>query len=271
MGGFARRMAYWNAFAKKYAQKPFLKLDGGSLFSNGTLESPIMNRWMLEGTYRCKLDAIGLSTWDIPVWQELGDLAKVGQISPEWLNLPLVSANVKPKVPNFPALKRYIIREIPLGAKGGRIVRVGITGILFDPEERVSREEFEIADPDQATRDIIQEMQGKTDYRIVLSDYTIGRAISLAVNVPGISLLLVSHDYAAATDAQQIGDSLVIVPVNESRMLSEVRLGVDPSLTRFNVQTRFVPLDRSIPDDPEMADLQSKALAEVQAVSRKLK
>jgi 2',3'-cyclic-nucleotide 2'-phosphodiesterase (5'-nucleotidase family) len=271
MGGFARRMSYWSAFLKKYPSRPFLRLDGGSLFSNGSAESPIMNRYMLEGTRRSKLDAINLSTWDVPIWQEMSDLAHAGQIPTDWLTLPLVSANVKPRVANFPAIQRYIIREMPFGPNRERIVRVGITGLLFDPEERVSRTDFEVSDPDQAAKEIISEMQGKTDYRVVLTDYTLGKAISLAVKVPGISVLLVSHDYAVAADAEQVGDVLLIIPVNESRMISEVRIGADPALSRFKVQTRFVPLDRTLPDDPAMAELQRKALAEVEEFNKKAK
>jgi hypothetical protein len=271
MGGFARRTSYWSAFAKKYAGRPFLKLDGGSLFSNSTAESPIMNRWMLEGTYKSNLDAINLSTWDVPVWREMADMASAGQIPGQWLRQPLVSANVKPKISNFPAIRRYIILQVPVGAKKRKIVRVGITGLMFDPEERVSRTEFDVTDPDQAAAEVMRELQDKTDYRVILSDYTIGRAISLALKVSGISLLLVSHDYAVASDAEQVGDTLVAIPVNESRMLSEVRIGVDLTASKFNVQTRHVPLDRSIPDDPAMAVLQGKALAEIEEFRKGLK
>jgi len=80
MGGFARRMSYFNAFARKYPSRPYLRLDGGSIFNQGVVEAPVLNRWMLEGTYRSNLDGINLSAWDVPVWQELADLAAAGQI-----------------------------------------------------------------------------------------------------------------------------------------------------------------------------------------------
>jgi len=271
MGGFARRMSYWNAFAKKYPGRPFLKLDGGSLFSNGLAESPIMNRWMLEGTYKSNLDAINLSAWDVPVWQELADMATAGRIPAQWLRQPLVSANLRPKVSNFPAVRRYVILTVPLVAKGRKIVRVGITGLLFDPEQRVSRTDFDVTDPDQAAEETIKELRDKTDYRVILSDLPIGKAISLAVKVPGISMILVSHDYAVASEAEQIGDTLVTIAVNESRMLSEIRVGVALAESKFNVQTRHVPLDQSIPDDPAMAALQDKAIAEINEFRRNLK
>lgn len=271
MGGFARRMSYWNAFAKKYHGKPFLKIDGGSVFASGTLEAAVSNRWMLEGMFRSKMDAINLSAWDVQPWQELGDLAAAGQLNPEWLKLPLVSANVKPRAANYPAVQRYIIKEIPLDPKGAGMVRVGITGLLFDSEERISRADFEVVEPEKAARDMMEEMKGKTDYRIVLTDQPLGKAISMAITVPGISMLLVAHNYADAADAQQVGQALLLMPVNEGRMISEVRLALDPAASRFNVQTRFVPLDRTVPDDPVMSELQRKAESEIDEIKRKAK
>ncbi len=257
MGGFARRMSYWNAFAKKFPAVPLLRLDGGSIFSNGVAEAPILNRWTLEGTYRSGLQAINLTAWDLPVWQEIADLAAVGEIPKEFLTIPLVSANVASKIRNFPTIQRYVIRELPL--PGGRSVRVGITGLLYDPEERISRREFQIQDAQSAARKVIEEMRDRTDYRIVLTDTDIGKAISLAVVVPDINLILVAHNYEAISEPQQVGETLVVIPVNEGRMFSEVRLnfGADPGKAEF--QTRFVPLDRTVPDDPAIGELIRKA------------
>src|SRR6185436_15799837 len=111
MGGFARRMSYWNAFARKYPGVPTLRLEGGSLFNFGVAEGPVVNRWMLEGTARSALDAVNLTAWDLPVWQELGDLAAGGLLPKELLALPLVSANVTAKIENFPAVQRAVVVE----------------------------------------------------------------------------------------------------------------------------------------------------------------
>src|SRR5438093_9769474 len=116
MGGFARRMSYWNAFAQRYPGMPCLRLDAGSIFNAGVAEAPVVNRWMLEGTYKSKLDALNLSAWDLPLWQEMGDLASIGQIPKEFVNLSLVSGNVTAKVPNFPAIQRYVIKEYSVGS-----------------------------------------------------------------------------------------------------------------------------------------------------------
>jgi hypothetical protein len=263
MGGFARRMSYLDAFARRFPAKQALRIDGGSIFATGMAEAPLRNRWMLEGTYRSRLDAIHLSLEDLPVWRELADLAAAGQIPKEQLRLPLVSANVTPRVPNFPVVEKFIIRRLTL--EGGRSFRVGITGALFDLEDRVSPDEFAIKEPAAALSEVLAGIQGVTDYRIVLTDGDIGRAISTVVTVPGISLILVAHNYVALTDAQQIGETLLVVPVNEGRMISEVRIGTDPKSPRARIETRFVPLDRSVPDEPALGTLVRKAQAEVDA------
>ena len=261
MGGFARRMSYWKAFAKKYPSVPFLRVDGGSIFVNGVAEAPVLNRWTLEGTYRCGLDALNLSAWDLPVWQEMADLTAAGQIPKEFLDVPLVSANVTAKLPNFPRLRRYVIKEHSI-ASGNR-VRIGVTGLLYDPQDRISRSEFEIRDPQAAVRQVMEEIRDKTDYRVVLTDMDIGKAMSLAIVVPGIDLLLVAHNYEVASEPQQVGDTLVVIPVNEGRMFSEVRMNFGPAAGKARLVTRFVPLDRTVPDDPEMGELVRKAQAEM--------
>jgi hypothetical protein len=270
MGGFARRTSYWNAFSRKYPSRPFLRIDGGSLFTVGLAETPVINRWMLEGTWRSQLDAINLTAWDLPAWQELADLASVGEVPKEWLNLPLVSANVKSRLPNFPAVEPYLIREPVVDSRTGKKLRVGITGLLFDPERRISPEEFEVLDPLSVGKQVVEELAAKSDYRVVLTDTDIGKAISLAIQVPRINLIVVAHNYEAISEAQQVGETLIAIPANEGRLLSEVRMVLGPA-SDINVESRFVVLDRTVPDDAAMAELIRKAQASVDTLKRGLK
>jgi len=93
----------------------------------------------------------------------------------------------------------------------------------------------------------------------------LGRAMSTVVTIPGINVMLVSHNYVALMDAQQIGETVVILPVNEGRMISEVRLGIDAGASRLKLETRFVPLDASVPDEPTLGELVRKARLELDA------
>jgi len=268
MGGFARRMSYWTAFARKYPGKPFLRLDGGAIFSSGAVDAPIVNRWMLLGTYLSKLDAINLDPWDLSAWQELSDLAASGNAVRKLLDLPLVSANVVPKVPNFPAVRRSIIREVELGPPAGSKYRVGISGLLYDPENRIPQAEFEVRDTAAAARDIVAELVPRTDFRILMTNMDLGSALSLAIAVPGINLLVVTHNYEEISEPQQVGETLIAIPVNEGRMLSEIRLAVPAGSDRVQAETRFVPLDTTIPDDPAMGELIKRAQGAVAAAGR---
>jgi hypothetical protein len=262
MGGFARRTSYWNAFAQKYPSTPTIRVDGGSIFSTASAESPLVNKWMLEGTFKSRLDALNLSASDVPVWQEMADLAAAGQVSREYLNLPLVSANLKPKAGNFPAIQRFLVREFDLGAGAPRPkLSVGITGVLFDPRERISRREFEVKEPVSAVREVLGEIRGRVDYFIVLTDMDLGRSLSMAIVVPGIDLLAVCHNYEAISEPQQVGDSLLVLPVNEARMISEVRVLFENN--KASSHSRFVPLDATVPDELSMGELVKQAQAEL--------
>jgi 2',3'-cyclic-nucleotide 2'-phosphodiesterase (5'-nucleotidase family) len=76
----------------------------------------------------------------------------------------------------------------------------------------------------QAAREVVAEIASRTDYRVVLTDMDIGKAISLAIQVPGINLILVAHNYEAASEPQQVGGTLIVTSVNEGRAINEVRL-----------------------------------------------
>jgi len=268
MGGFARRTSYWNAFARRYPARQTLRLDCGAVFSIGAVESPAINRWMLEGTRRSNLDAISLNAWDLPVWQEFGDLAAAAALPRELLDLTLVSANVVPRLAHFPTVRRSVIRDIMVDTKSGRKFRVGITGLLHDPEERISRADFAVEDSTSAARALVAELIPKTDFRIVMTDMDLGKALSLAIAVPGINLLVVSHNYTALQEARQVGDTLIVFPANEGRMLSEIRLALPSGSETARVETRFVPLDGTVPEDPGMAELIRRAQREVDAAKQ---
>jgi 2',3'-cyclic-nucleotide 2'-phosphodiesterase (5'-nucleotidase family) len=263
MGGFARRMSFWNAFARKYPERFSLRLDGGSIFDSGSAQASLVNRWILEGTLRSNLGALNLSAWDLPVWRLMADLTAAGQLSKELLNIALVSANVKAKVTSFPQVQRYVIKEFGLDSNAGsKSFRIGITGLLFDPQERISRQDFEILDYQQAAREVMAEIAGRTDYRVVLTDMDLGKAISLAIQVPGINLILVAHNYEAASEPQQVGDTLIVTSVNEGRAISEVRLNVGKA-GKVDSRNRLVPLDKTVPDDPILGELVRKAQAQL--------
>jgi 2',3'-cyclic-nucleotide 2'-phosphodiesterase (5'-nucleotidase family) len=261
-------MSYWNAFAKKFPSRSLLRIDGGSIFMRGTAAEAVVNRYMLEGTQLSQLDALNMTSWDVPVWQEMGDMAAAGLIPAGFLKLPLICGNITTKLPNFPAFQRFIIKELQVDPKAGRPLRVGITGVIADPEERISRKDFEIQKPDDAARKLVADMNGKADYIILVTDMGLGQAISLAFGVPGIHMIVVVHDYAAPTEAQQVGESLVLGPVNEGRMLSEVRLNVRSGAQRVEIESHLVSLDRTVPDDPKMAEMAKKAQSEVDKIQK---
>jgi hypothetical protein len=214
---------------------------------------------MLLGTYLSRLDAINLDPSDLSAWRELGDLAASGNGVRKLLDVPLVSANVVPKVPNFPKIRRGIIKEIELGRPGGGKYRIGISGLLSDPEGRVPEADFEVRDATAAARDAVAALMPVTDFRILMTNMDLGSALSLAIAVPGINLLVVTHDYDEISEPQQVGETLVAIPVSEGRMLGEIRLMVPTGSDRLQAEARFVPLDPAIPDDPAMAELIKRA------------
>ena len=61
---------------------------------------------------------------------------------------------------------------------------------------------------------------------------------------------------------------MVIGPVNEGRMISEVRLNIRSGVEKLDIESHLVALDRTIPDDPELGELVRKAQAEVDKIQK---
>ncbi len=111
-------------------------------------------------------------------------------------------------------------------------------------------------------------MQPKSDYRVIMIDAGVGKAISLAAVIPSINLIVVAHNYEEISEPQLVGDTLISMPANEGRLISEVRVVLQQQSQSVGVHARFVPLDRSVPDDPEMGALIKKAQADVDDFKR---
>ena len=62
-------------------------------------------------------------------------------------------------------------------------------------------------------------------------------------------------------EAQQIGDTLIVVAVNEGRAVGEVRVALAGA--KPESEDRLVALDRTVPDDPALGELLRKAQAQL--------
>jgi hypothetical protein len=54
-----------------------------------------------------------------------------------------------------------------------------------------------------------------------------------------------------------------VTSVNEGRAISEVRLGPGRDPGKVDIQSRIVPLDKTVPDDPVLGELVRKAQAQL--------
>jgi 2',3'-cyclic-nucleotide 2'-phosphodiesterase (5'-nucleotidase family) len=111
---------------------------------------------------------------------------------------------------------------------------------------------------------VLEELRSRADYLVFLVDCDAGRAVSLAALLPSIDLIAVAHNYLEITEPHQVANTLIATPASGGRLLSEIRIGTGTVPDAVAVTTRFVPLDKSLPDDPAMGELIRKAQAELE-------
>ena len=167
--------------------------------------------------------------------------------------------------------KPYVIRRV-----GG--VRVALLGLVtssiprWDPPEHLVGYEFR--DPVEVARKLVPQLRRKADVVVVLIHSGLGRdpetgasvenvypeenhVWDLAEQVPGIDVIFFGHSHRELA-GKVVNGALLVQPKNWARSVAEVELTLARDNQGWRVvdrQSRLVPMDASIPADPEILEL----------------
>lgn len=220
LGGLARRVELVEKLRSKVT--PSLVVDSGDLFFDRKGESDrqkaLAKAEILAKAYK-KMGVAAIN---------LGDLDLLGGI--EFLQkkagegLPLISANLADA-----STGRLFFSPYQISRAGN--FKIGFVGLMspdLDPQVgKVVGEKVSILDPWEAARKQVEELKGKVDFVVVLSDMGMARDQRLAREIPGIHLILGGHDGRFLSLPPQEGSTWIFQSYSKGMYLGRLTLRLE--------------------------------------------
>ncbi len=223
---------------------------GDALIGGGILGDRTQGEVIVAGMSLMGYDAMALGPREL----SLGvDLLRQRM---EEAQFPMLSANVMLSGTEELFAQPYVVLQIADH-------RVGIIGLTRVPDE--PRAGFQVLDPQEAAARYVAEVAGQADTVIVLTNLKYRRALELASAVPGIDLMI-----AALPDqlprqvatAPETGTRVVTAeqPLSRhtGRQVGRLAVTIESDGTLSDVSWTIKPMDKEIPDDPQMRALLDK-------------
>ncbi|MCS6884678.1 MAG: hypothetical protein RMM17_03190 [Acidobacteriota bacterium] len=269
MGGLARRARYVEAFREKFKDIATLHVDIGHIFQEDFSvplreDFEVMNKWVLKGFSRFKLDAVNLSHHDLAYCTYAFGAAfkQLSQETPVIENL--ITANAAPSTPDKTVAtpKPYLISEVTLPRLNRRL-KVGFIGLTEEPISSNPNRAFVVVDPIQQLKQVLPQVRAKSDLVVVLAYVKPDVAKQLAQQNAGIDVILAANHLAQPPDASREGKTIIAYAWQQTKSIGELRLYLDSSGKVVDYMNRYLVLDKSIPDEPEAAKLVLQAKAAI--------
>jgi 2',3'-cyclic-nucleotide 2'-phosphodiesterase (5'-nucleotidase family) len=254
-GSLARLDAYADAVRRK--DTPVL-VHAGYFLEDGTdfegrfrPDVALQDRWMVEGLSATGWDAINVAGPDL-----VALMAMAADGAPA-VPLPMVSANVR-----APGLRTHVVVE-----RGG--LRIGITGISAPPVTMAPIPDGAVLEPVAAARAVLDSLAQESDVLVLLAYQSADAARALARLVPALGVVVDAGQHRDFLSPVLTGGTAWVFSTYQTMRLGELRVRTRGHRVLGGVD-RKIDLDPDMPDDPEVAALQARARAEIDAAQQAL-
>ncbi len=162
--------------------------------------------------------------------------------------LTLISANVYLNGTTQLFAEPYVVKDVA----GKKVGIFGVTKPMFPT--KMADAGFEIKDPIEAARRMVQELSGKCDVVIALAHLGLNQAKNLASEVPGIDVILSGHNRTLSMQPEMVGETAVMQAGAQGKYLGQLDLWVGDGTVEV-AQGKCVPLSEKIADDDRLSHL----------------
>jgi len=172
--------------------------------------------------------------------------------------IPFVSANIFQADGKKLAFPPYVIKEAVGLKKGSENLHVGIFGLLFKRLQIVldkNEPQLVVGDPIKAAQNIVNEIKDKCDVIIALAHVRYPEIKALADSVPGINVIIGSHDPIFRSAPEMMGNVITMVGGNKGQYIGDLKLEFDRDKKIINHSGKIVLLGNDINDDPQIDKL----------------
>jgi hypothetical protein len=247
-----------------FPEAPVLWVDAGNFSALGIPGAGVRNEGMIEAFNRIGYAAVMLGERELAqgyeTFIELGEAAE----------FPFVSANIVFEGSQEPLVEPYVI--VPVRHRN-REIRVALTGLnryntSFLKSTRDGRN-IVVSSPFETARRLVPELRKQADVVIILTALSISQSRQLALEVPGIDLIIGANGGVLSQPHERAGDVPIVYTGNQGKYLSEIRLTLDGAEGKSSVsQPRHHYLNRDYPDDPDIKFLVFDILARENEIHR---
>jgi 2',3'-cyclic-nucleotide 2'-phosphodiesterase (5'-nucleotidase family) len=221
-----------------------LILDAGSALMGQWVALNSEGRVMVEGMNAMRYDAMAIGQMDLIKGL---DALKAREAE---ATFPFLSANLVGKQTGQAVFKPYTILE-----RQG--VRVGIIGLSDTKLLGFLGLEQQLAalDPTDTARRYVAELRDKVDLLIVLSQLGLEPDKLLARAVTGIDVIVGGNTRQLMDQAERVGNTLIVQQGYNGEWLGYLNATFDAKGAPSSYTARYIALDPSFSDDPELASL----------------
>lgn len=261
IGGAARRATLVKQI-RKATKNPVLLVDCGDI-CDGT---PFSTEYRGEADIAA-MNAIGYD-YACPGNHEYNNtLAQVRKLI-QMAKFPMLSANSKVKADGSSLFQPYVIREV----SGVRVALIGLMTIEARTYPAATND-LEMERPVDATKKLIREVRSKADFVIALTHIGIDEDMRLALEVPGIDVIVGGHSHTLLPQPIMVPNptdlrpnsvrGTVIVQAHQwGGSLGRLDLTLRPQTTgAWTVASyagRLLPITKDIKEDPETVAVVAK-------------
>jgi 2',3'-cyclic-nucleotide 2'-phosphodiesterase (5'-nucleotidase family) len=264
-GGLARRATMISRIKRNTFGRSVFVIDGGDVFTRG----PWHKKWYGEP----EITAMNMMKYDMSCVGNNEFKGKDGIESQEVLlglikksNFPWLAANWTDANGNMlPGVKPYIIKDI----RGTRVAFLGLTAPRS--KDYPQTKGWVISDPIATAKKIMPNLKKEADIIIAVTHIGYDLDKQLAAEVPGINAIVGadSHTFIYMPTEIKLPDGRIVPIVQAGEngiMLGQFNLDFEKKdkewqLKKFN--GKLIPLDKSIPQNPEIYNMLRKYVEKV--------
>ncbi|MCI8474952.1 MAG: bifunctional metallophosphatase/5'-nucleotidase [Oscillospiraceae bacterium] len=264
-GGYARLASALEEQRERYPNA--LTLDGGD-FSIGSL---IQTLYTTRGA---ELRTMGMLGYDATTignhefdhrGRGFGEMLNAAAEGWQGALPAVVQANYRPAADDpdgefiLEAMESYGVTRNILLERGG--ITYGIFGLMgVDSDDCAPTSGFELEDMAQAAQEQVARLRGQgAEFIICLShsgtEEGKGEDYELARAVEGIDVIVSGHTHTTLSEPIVVGDTYIVSAGPYCRNLGSLTLRWDKTGEKSLVEYRLIPIDESLPEDPEIRDL----------------
>jgi 2',3'-cyclic-nucleotide 2'-phosphodiesterase (5'-nucleotidase family) len=247
------------AVLRRRAPDRTLLLDGGDAWQGTFISNENKGEAVTKAMSLMKYDAMSVGNHDFDWGQDvLAQRAKEA-------SFPFLATNVVEtatgKLPAY--LKPYIVKDLG-------IAKVGVIGVT-NPDSNTIVKATSVAGlrfgPAAGVAPYVKELRPQVDILIVLAHIGSGDATQLARDVPGIDVIVASHDHQPLQTARLEGSTTIVDAGAYTQYVGRLELVVDPATHKMKDAIRSgellaIATSNTVKADPEIAAIVNARRAE---------